>query len=124
MRDNHMSASRTVTQRDGRFQVSNDPDNALGYLLNSFVGTPFAGEATQRFAPTGPGLALLDTILAVRADASDWTDLPMEQVPADLDREWWLVSIERPSGRASPAAVIIDGDELRDLFRSAGLWST
>ncbi len=120
-----MSTRRTITLRDGRFQVSNDPDDVLGYLLNCFTSKSLVGEAAQRFRPDGPGLSLYDTVLAVRAGPIDFAELPLEQVPADLDREWWWVSLERPHGEPGPpAVVIIEGDELRDLLRAADLWST
>ncbi len=122
-----MSASiripRSVTHRDGHFQVSDDPDNVLGYLLGCLASKPFVGEAAQRFAADGQGLAIPDTILAVRADPSDWVQLPVEQVPVEPDREWWLVSLHRPHDLPGPAVVIIEGDELRDLLRAAALRS-
>lgn len=114
----------TVTVSQGRFRVSEDPDNVLGYLLNTFLDAPFQGEAAQRFTPDGEGVAIPDTLLAVRAQSIDLADLPEEQIPADPDREWWLVSRERLHGRAAPTIVLIEGDDLRDLFRAAGLWSS
>ena len=113
-----------VTLSQGRFQVSEDPDNVLGYLLNAFLDAPFQGEAAQRFMPDGEGLAIPDTLLAVRAQPIDLAELPEEQIPADLNREWWLVSRERLHGRAAPTIVLIEGDDLRGLFRAAGLWSS
>ncbi|HEU4730544.1 MAG TPA: hypothetical protein VFT22_21750 [Kofleriaceae bacterium] len=116
-----LHAVREVTRQDGRFQVSDDPEGVLSYLLGCFVDSPFAGEAAERFAPDGEGLALPDTLLAVRADSGDLAELPPELAPAEPDREWWLVSLERPHGRPAPAVVVISGDELRDLLRAAGL---
>jgi hypothetical protein len=122
-----MSVRRTVIRRNGHFQVSDDPDDVFGYLLGCLASEAVAAEApaTRRFAPDGPGLSLLDTLLAIRPEPIDLADLPPQQVPAELEREWWMVSLERPHGESGPPAVVfIEGDELRDLLRQAGLWST
>jgi hypothetical protein len=42
-------------------------------------------------------------------------------VPADQDREWWIVSRDRPRGERRTAVVIIEGDELRRLLHVAGV---
>jgi hypothetical protein len=115
------SSPRTVTLHQGRFRVSDDPDNVLGYLLNTFLDSAFRGEAAQRFTPNGEGIAIPDTLLAVRAQPIDFSDLPEDQVPADPSREWWIVSRERLHDRSAPAIVLVDGDELRVLLHIAGL---
>jgi len=122
-----MSTARTVTLQDGRFHVTNDPNGALGCLLGFLASPALTDEApaAQRFAADGPGLTVPDNLVAARAEPIDLAELPPEQVPADPSREWWVLYLDQPHGEPGPSAImIIEGDELRDLLRAAGLWST
>jgi hypothetical protein len=121
-----MSGKRTVMQRDGRYLVSDDPDGALGCLLGFLTSPVLAAKATasQRFAPDGPGLAVPDNLAAVRARPIDLAELPPELAPADPYREWWVLYLDRPHGQTGgPAVLCIEGSDLRELLRAAGLWS-
>ena len=118
-----IGAARNVSYVDERFHVSDDPDRVLAYLLGCFIDSPWVGEAAERFAPDGIGLMVPDTLLATRVEGpEDLSQLSEDRIPADLDREWWLVTRERPGGKQGPpAAVLIEGDDLRALLRDAGL---
>jgi hypothetical protein len=70
--------------------------------------------------PTAPASPCL---VAVRAQPVDLAELPAELAPADPDREWWVLYLDRAHGQSGgPAVMIIEGAELRDLLCTAGLF--
>ncbi|MEJ7598999.1 MAG: hypothetical protein WKG01_13915 [Kofleriaceae bacterium] len=106
--------------QEGRFTVSNDPDESISAALSIALATQHRDEWQSALGPDGDGLEIQGVGMIARAFAT--ADLPFQfhdDASADpVANEIWWIRSERSRADPHGTWAIISGDELRTLVQA------